>query len=237
MTIGTDGTPDTPSDTAVSDDRVPSDTAAAWKQGEERLYRAALGDVRLYRRTMELVGMTLEHLRSLGSGTTKLLEAAAEDAKLVAEAAHVRAVDAAGLDLRLVANAALALRHREVIAEQAARRRRNALDDARSRGETRVVLEEYGDVAGDPFRPYVRLEAEVATGRALLVSASPDEEFRRCVHTVETRQVDLGTGAVRGLDDYCVAPTFAEDEHARERFAARAWEVLTGSCAPPKRSP
>lgn len=220
-----------------SDDRVPSDAVAAWKEGEERLYRAALGDVDLYRQTMELVGMTVEHLRALGSGTTELLEAAAQGPKLVAEAVQGEAADTAGLDPRLVADAALALRHREVVAEQASRVRLDALHDARHRGETRVVLEESGDVAGDPFQPYRRLEADVATGRALLVSATPDEEFRRCVHAVEARQVDLRTGAIRELDDDCVAPTFAEDEQARERSAARAWEVLAGPCAPSERSP
>jgi hypothetical protein len=215
-------------DAAVPDDRVPPRTAAAWQRGEERLYLAALGDVGLYQRTMTVVGTTLDHLRTRGSGIPALLAAAGQGAGLVAEAVRGEAVSTAGLDPQLVADAALALRHRELIAEQAARRRLGAMDDARRRGDTRVVLEEAGDFAGDPVRPYRRLEAEVATGRALLVSATPDEDFRRCVHGVEALRVDLETGAIRELDGERVEPAFFADDDARERSAARAWEALTG---------
>lgn len=209
-------------------DPVPAETAAAWKRSEERLYLAALGDVGLYQRTMTLVGTTLEHLRTRGPDTSGLLAAAAQGAGLVAEAAPGEAVSTAGIDPRLVVDAALALRHRELVAEQKRRRRLDAIDDARRRGGTRVVLEESGESAGDPFRPYRRLEVEVTTGRALLVSATPDEEFRRCVHAVEALRVDLATGAVRALDDDRVAPTFSADERARERSATRTWEALAG---------
>jgi hypothetical protein len=214
------------------DGQVPAETAAAWKQGEERLYLAALGDVDLYRRSMTLVGATLDHLRGRGPDPAGLLDAAAQGAGLVAEAAREGAVSTTGIDPRLVADAALALRHRELVAEQECRRRLDAIADARGRGETRVVLEESGEFAGDPFQPYRRLEAEVATGRALLVSATPDEEFRRCVHAVEALRVDLGTGTVRALDDDRVAPAFSADEHARERSAGQAWEVLAGLADP-----
>lgn len=219
--------PDTGPGVPDSHDRVPPETAAAWKQGEERLYLAALTDVGLYQRVMALVGATVDHLRTRGSDVAGLLAAAAQGAGLVAEAVQGKAVGAAGLD-HLVADAALALRHRELVAEQVAGRRLAALDDARRRGETRVVLEESGESTGDPFRPYRRLEADIATGHALLVSANPDDEFRRCLHTVEALRVDLRSGAVRELDDGSVAPTVSADEPTRERSAARAWEALTG---------
>ena len=219
--------PDTGPEAPDVHHRVPPETAAAWTQGEERLYLAALADVGLYQRVTALVGTTVDHLRTGASDIPGLLAAAAQGAGLVAEAVQGKAMGAVGLD-HLVADAALALRHRELVAEQLARRRLAALDDARRRGETRVVLEESGDSAGDPFRPYRRLEADVATGRALLVSATPDDEFRRCVHIIEALRVDLGTGAVRELDDGSVEPTVSADERARERSAARAWEALTG---------
>jgi hypothetical protein len=183
------------------------------------------------------VGATLDHLRTRCSDIPALLAAAEQGVRLVAEAVRGDAVSTGGIASRLVADAALALRHRELVAEQAAHRRLRALDAARRGGETRVVLEESGDFAGDPFRPYRRLEAEVATGRALLISATPDEEFGRCVHTVEALRVDLQTGAVRELDEERVDPTFSVDERARERSAELAWVALTGTCAPPGRSP
>lgn len=210
------------------DDDVPAETAAAWRAGEERVYLAALGDVDLYRRTVTLVGAVLDHLRTLGPGTPGLLAAAARGPELVEEATPDEAVGSAGIDRRLVVDAALAQRYREVVAEQRCRRRLAVIDAARRRGETRVVLEESGDPAGDPFRPYRRVEVEVATGRALLVSATPDEEFRRCVHAVEPLRVDLRTGTVAPLDDDRVAPVSSADDGARERSATRAWAAITG---------
>jgi hypothetical protein len=216
----------------ASDDHVPAETAAGWRQGEERLYLAALGDIGLYQRTMTLVGITLDHLRTHGSGMPGLLAAAAQGPALVEEAVQGEAVSTAGIDPRLVVDAALALRHRELVAEQECRRRLEAIDAARRRGESRVVLEESGEFSGDPFRPYRRVEAEVATGCALLVSATPDEEFRRCLHAVEALQIDLGTGAVAALNDDRVAPAYSADERARERSAAQAWEELAGLAHP-----
>ena len=136
--------PDTGPEAPDVHDRVPPETAAAWKQGEERLYLAALTDVGLYQRVLALVGTTVDHLRTRGSGIPGLLAAAAQGAGLVAEAARGKAVATSGLD-HLVADAALALRHRELVAEQVGRRRLAALDDARRRGETRAVLEESGE--------------------------------------------------------------------------------------------
>lgn len=213
---------------SASDDQVAAEDAAAWKQGEERLYLAVLGDVGLYQQTMTLVGAVLDHLRSRDAGVSGLLTAAAQGPALVAEAAREAAVSAAGIEPRLVADAALALRHREVIAERECLHRLEVMDEARRRGTTRVVLEESGEFAGDPFRPYRRVEVEVATGRALMVSARPDEEFRRCVHAVEPLRVDLRTGEVRTLDDDRVTPVLSGDERARERSAAQTWEILSG---------
>jgi hypothetical protein len=95
-----------------------------------------------------------------------------------------------------VGRAALAVRHREVAAEQASARRVRLLAAARARQLSWVVLEESGDSAGDPFMPYRRLEAHATTGQALLVTASPDDDFRACQHAVERVRVDLHTGRV-----------------------------------------
>jgi hypothetical protein len=93
-------------------------------------------------------------------------------------------------------HAALALRHREIVAEQASARRVRMLADARAGQLTWVVLEEAGDPAGDPMSPYRRLEAAPATGRAMLVTATPAEDFRTCLHCAQAGRVDLDTGRV-----------------------------------------
>ncbi len=210
-------------------EQVPLQTAAAWQQGEDRLYQSAMSRPDVYQRSMELIRRTVEHLRALGPGTGALLAAGALHADLVTQVVQDRPMSTAELDLGLVADAALAMRHREVAAEQAALRRVRALWAARSRGDAWVVLDVAGDPGGDPFLPYHRLEAEVATGRALLVTASPDEQFRGCVHTVEQLQVDLDTGLVEESREPGVAPSLQPTATAREEHAAALRERLTGS--------
>jgi len=60
--------------------------------------------------------------------------------------------------MSLVAAAALAIRHREVAAEQVASRRVTAMLAAAGRGHPRLVLDESGDAGGSPFQPYRRLQ-------------------------------------------------------------------------------
>lgn len=182
---------------AETDDLLPRSLLDAWQQGEAQLCSTALAGADTYTRALDLVRHTLEHLRERGVGAAGLVAAAGEGAALVTAASGGPATD--GLDLRLVAQAALAMRSRELLALQAAARRVEALRAAAARGEAWVVLESAGDPGGDPFLPYRRLEVEVATGRGLLVTAEPDEQFRGCVHAVEPVRVDPATGAVQVL--------------------------------------
>jgi hypothetical protein len=124
-------------------------------------------------------------------------------------------VSAADLDLALVARAALAMRYREVRGEQSVLRRLRLIAEARRDGQLWVVLEEAGYPEGDPFLPYHRLEVEVGTGRALLVSATADDDFRDVHHTVQAVQVDLDNGIVQESQAREPADTFP-DAAARE---------------------
>jgi hypothetical protein len=124
------------------------------------------------------------------------------------------------LDLDLLARAALAMRYRELRVEQAARRRLRTVAEARAAGRAWVVVEESGAPDGDPFLPYTRVEVEASTGRALLVTATPDEEYRRVEHRVRGVRLDTATGEI--VDDPAAAPgTTHADAAAREAAAAR----------------
>lgn len=210
-------------------DEVPLQTAAAWQQGEDRLYQSAMSRPDIYQRSMELVRRTVEHLRGLGPSTGALLAAGAQGGALVTAVVQERPMSTAELDLALVSDAALAMRHREVAAEQAALRRVRAIWAARSRGKSWVVLEVSGDSAGDPFLPYHRLEVEVGTGRALLVTATPDPDFAGCAHAVEALHVDLDNGAVSEPRDTSVAPTSHPNATTREQHAAAVRDRLSAS--------
>lgn len=191
--------PDTPD---PDDGPVPSLLAAAWEQAEARLYPAVLERPDLYRRNVHLVRATADHLRLLGPGTSALVAAADRGAELVAAVAADDGSPTAELDLELVARAALALRYREVRAEQATRRRLRRVDQARAAGSPWTVVEETGAPDGDPYRPYSRLEVAPATGAGLLVTAAPDDDYAGVVHQVRRVDLDLATGqlTVPGTD-------------------------------------
>jgi hypothetical protein len=59
------------------------------------------------------------------------------------------------------------------------------------------VVEETGSADRAPFVPYQRIEAEVGTGRAVIISIEPDETLSRAVHRLDEGQIDLVTGGLR----------------------------------------
>lgn len=201
--------------------------SARWRRGEEQLYLAALSDADVYQRSLELVRRTVEHLRTLGSGSAALLQASARAADLVTDALAFELGGPVRVDPRLVADAALALRCREVIAERAAQRRLERLRAAQERGDTWVVLEISGDPEGDPLHPYRRLEAEARTGLAVLVTTAPEADFAASLHAVEAVRIDLRTGTLSEADDAGVAATTHRSAAAREEHASALRKQLT----------
>ena len=217
----TEPEPDHPDQALLrDDDPVPLMVSASWEQAEARLYPAVTTRPDLYQRVLTVVARTTERLRGLGPGTGALLAAHERGAELVSEVMTEHGLSAHELDLEMLARAALAMRHREVVAEQAARRRLRLVAQAHRAREQWVVLEERGDSQGDPFIPYSRLEVEVATGRALLVTARADEDFRHVLHAVEELALDLRTGALEEPAGGSVAPTSHPGSTAREQHVA-----------------
>lgn len=202
------------------DDPVPLVLTSSWDQAEAKLYPAVTTRPDLYQRVLTIVARTVERLRGLGPSTGALLAAAERGPDLVAEVLAEHGLSAHELDLDLLARAALAMRYREVSAEQAARRRLRLVAEGHRAGQRWVVVEERGDREGDPFMPYQRLEVEVATGRALLVTARGDGEFRHVLHAVEELRVDLATGAVDEPAGGSVAPSSHPGHAEREAHVA-----------------
>ena len=67
----------------------------------------------------------------------------------------------------------------------------------KNRSRSSAVVEDTGSVNHAPFVPYQRLEAEVGTGRAVIISIEPDETLSRAVHRLDEGQVDLVTGGLQ----------------------------------------
>ena len=209
-----------PAAAGVPDDApVPTLVAASWQQAEAQLYPAVTERPDLYQRIVLLVARTVDRLREQGPATSVLLAAADRGAELVADVVAGSGISAAELDLDLVARAALAMRYREVRGEQSLLRRLRLIAAARDAGRPWVVVEVAGHPEGDPFLPYHRLEVEVATGRALLVAATADDDFRAVHHTVRVVQVDRDSGVVHE-PGAAEPPSTFPDATAREAHAS-----------------
>jgi hypothetical protein len=59
------------------------------------------------------------------------------------------------------------------------------------------VVEESGRPERAPYVPYQRVEAEVGSGRAVIVSIGPDETLSRAVYRLDAGQLDVASGALR----------------------------------------
>jgi hypothetical protein len=208
----------------ADDAPVPPLVAASWQRAETLAYSTVTERPDLYQQVVRLVRLTADHLQLLGPGTSALLSAGERGPELVAAVAEDSGIPVWDLDLGVVAGAALALRYREVRGEQAARDRLRRVAEGRSAGRAVVVVEESGDPTGDPFLPYTRLDVEVATGRAVLVTTLPDDDYRGVVHGVRAVQLDLASGAVRPDPEQPDVATYP-DAGARDTAAARS---LTG---------
>lgn len=173
---------------------VPRAVLRAWDQAEARLFPTIMARPDVYQQSVSLIQRLLGMLRETCPDLPALLAAHERGGDLVTEAAP-------GIQPDLVAAAACAMRYRELVASLAAQGRLAALARARDRGQSWAVVEESGSEDRAPFVPYQRIEAEVATGRAVIISIEPDETLSRAVHRLDRGQVDLTTGALRIDED------------------------------------
>jgi hypothetical protein len=173
---------------------VPRAVLRSWDEAEARLFPTIMARPDVYQQAVSLIQRLLGRLRETCPDLPSLLAAHGRGGDLVDELAE--GADA-GIQPGLVAAAACAMRYRELVASLAARGRLAALARARDRGESWAVVEETGSVDRAPFVPYQRIEAEVGTGRALIISIDPDETLSRAVHRLDEGQIDLVTGGLQ----------------------------------------
>ena len=171
---------------------VPRAVLRSWDEAEARLFPTIMARPDLYQQAVSLIQRLLGRLRETCPDLPSLL------------AAHERGGDLAdgvqpglGVQPDLVAAAACAMRYREIFASLTAQGRLAALTRARDQGESWAVVEETGSLDRAPFVPYQRIEAEVGTGRALIISIEPDETLSRAVYRLDQGQIDLATGGLQ----------------------------------------
>jgi hypothetical protein len=162
----------------------------SWDQAEAKIFPLIMARPEVYQQALHMIAGLAARLRETCPDLPALLAAHERGADLVTEPQP-------GVGPELVAAAACAMRYREIVTENAARGRLAALARARDQGLDWTVVEESGDPARAPYLPYQRVEAHVASGRAVIVSIEPDETLVRAVHRLDAAEVDLDTGGLQ----------------------------------------
>jgi len=173
---------------------VPHAVLRSWDQAEARLFPTIMARPDVYQQSVILIQRLLGRLRDTCLDLPALLAAHERGGDLVTDLAGEAD---AGSQPDLVAAAACAMRYRELVAALAAQGRLAALARARDQGQSWAVVEETGTPDRAPFVPYQRIEAEVGTGRAVVISIEPDETLSRAVYRLDEGQIDLVTGGLR----------------------------------------
>jgi hypothetical protein len=176
--------------------QLPPSVLRSWDQAEARLFPLVMAQPEVYELALGLVRRLLERLRETCPDLPGLLAAHERGGDLVADLTEDPAAAVPGVRDEVIAAAACAMRYRELVALITARRRVAALDRARDEGLAWTVVEENGTQDRAPYVPYQRVEAEVASGRAVIVSIGPDETLSRAVYRLDAGQVDASSGAL-----------------------------------------
>jgi len=176
---------------------VPPSVLRSWDEAEARLFPLVMAQPELYQQALGMVRQVIARLRETCPDLPALLAAHERGGDLVADLADDTADAVPGIRPALIASAACAMRYREIVALMAAQGRLAALARARAQGLSWAVLEERGQADRAPYVPYQRVEAEVGSGRAVVVSIGPDETLSRAVYRLEEGQVDVTSGALR----------------------------------------
>ena len=178
---------------------VPPVVLRSWDEAEAVLFPLVMARPDLYQQAIGLIQRLAGLLRETCPDVPSLLAAHARGADIAAGdplGAELAGWAAAGIRPEHVAAAACAMRYRELVASLAARGRLDALARARAEGRSWAVVEETGSVERAPYLPYQRIEADTATGRAVIVSIGPDETLSRAVHRLDLARLDLATGGL-----------------------------------------
>jgi hypothetical protein len=173
---------------------VPSAVLRSWDEAEARLFPLVMAQPELYQQALGAIQRLLEWQRATCQDLPALLAAHERGGDLLDDAG---VPGVSGIRPALIAAAACATRYRELVAELAAAARLEALAQARAQGVSWTVVEENGQPERAPYVPYQRVEAEPATGRAVIVSIGPDETLSRAVYRLDAGQIDLASGVLR----------------------------------------
>ena len=186
--------PDDPSDadpTAV--------LAAHWSESERRLYPTATTNPDAYQSAVKLVRAVADALAEV-SDLESLAERWEHRSEILDEAARVAGEVAAYGLTEATAGCGFLLRRRELLAEQAERRRRERIEAARQSGKAWAVIHEQGDLGSGLVDPYQCMELHLPTGLAVVSMVEPDPSTMTPVYVVTVTEAGAPGGGTTSID-------------------------------------
>lgn len=183
---------------------------AHWNESERRLYPVATTNPDAYQSAVRLVRAVADALAGVEDLET-LAERWERRSDLVDEAVRVTG-DLAGYRLgeAEIAGAGFAIRRREVLAEQAERRRRKRIAAAREAGEAWAVVHTQGHLDSGLVDPYQCIELHLPTGLAVVSTVEPDPSTMTPTYVVMAAALGDEHGRTADLD----AASFGDTETA-----------------------
>lgn len=193
-----------------------------WTECERQLFSMAAMEADSYQQILRAIRAVSDAMRDISSveqlvaewtHATTYFQSAAETGDF---AAHL-------LPKEKIAGAAFALREREIIAEIQQKKKISQIEEARSKGEIWVMLDEEGYLQHGMLDPYRATEMHVASGLAIvsMTQADPSDGSTQRILSVVRLEPKTGglTDAEPGIADW--AAFSSPEEFAEERARLR----------------
>jgi hypothetical protein len=173
-----------------------ADLVTRWRQAEERLYPIVIVEPDRFAQIVSVVRAASDQLAS-ETCVDNLVEARRRGRAVVSQAAEAVGIPLAQVgDIELVADAAFALRYRELTAQRHRREVTDTIAAAREQGDRWVVVAESGRQDQPAVQPYQRIEMRVEDGWALRGWIDVDPHTFVPVYGLEELRLDPNTGVV-----------------------------------------
>lgn len=193
---------------AIDDPLNPASAVARFNAAENRLYPLAMVDTEMFERATLLVGLIVTELRSC-NGVAEVLAQLDGIVARLPESAVDAGIESADLPLTVIAEAAAAMRCRELKAKQSAIDARERIERARAEGQTWLVDEASPAMAMAGIEQ--RQERHLPTGATLITSTDTGTPPGQGAYTLEL---------IPGNPDYGVVAVSETFEDRSEWLAA-----------------
>ena len=203
--------------------------AAYWNESERRLYPTATTNPDAYQSAVRLVRAVADALAAV-SDLEDLAERWEQRSAVLDEAVRATGEPVAYGLTEATAGCGFAVRRREMLAEQAERRRRESVVAAREAGRNWAVIHEQGDLGSGLADPYQRVEQHLPTGLAVVSMVEPDPSTMAPIYVVTVTEMGVPGGGTPGIDtasfeDLETAdPELFEDNRRAMRSRIENWQ-------------